>query len=65
VIVMSGLVPLGVDLLRYFNSFTDYILHNEALEDELSYCYDAKSFRIFRSEIALQAESFGAKVEAK
>lgn len=61
---MSGLVPLGVDLLRYFNSFTSHISHDEAIK-ESGIMLDADVVELFRSEIALQAESFGAKVEIK
>ncbi|TVY15243.1 RNA polymerase II subunit A C-terminal domain phosphatase [Lachnellula arida] len=64
VIVMSGLVPLGVDLLRYFNSFITHISHDEAIK-ESGIMLDPDVVEIFRSEIALQAESFGAKVEIK
>jgi RNA polymerase II subunit A C-terminal domain phosphatase len=64
VIVMSGLVPLGVNLLRYFNSFPDDTSYKKAIR-ESGIKLEADAVDIFRSEIALQVESFGAKVEVK
>lgn len=65
VIVMSGLVPLGVDLLRYFylhrHHLTPFIQEQIRKRKRRKRLTSLKR----RSEIALQAESFGAKVEVK
>lgn len=65
-IVLSGLVPLGVDILRYIESFKD-----NTVEDDLFFGYElfmerhiAKQLK-YRSEIGLQAASFGAQVHTK
>jgi RNA polymerase II subunit A-like phosphatase len=59
-------VPLGVDILRYIESFKENIV-----EDDLFFKYElfmarhiAKQLK-YRSEIGLQATSFGAQVHTK
>lgn len=64
-IVLSGLVPLGVDVLRYLRTFI------KRFEEDLDlpcvvvkYKYMAKQLRR-RSEIAIQSMSFGAQIHTK
>jgi RNA polymerase II subunit A-like phosphatase len=69
VIVMSGLVPLGVDLLRYLNHlYTNQPLQSEARDlavAEVEKKLGLYAEDVYRSEIALQAKSFGARIEMK
>jgi hypothetical protein len=67
---MSGLVPLGVDLLRYFQNL---ILSNKCLYEDSRWKKRWKLYAVehgayvwtSRSEIALQAISFGAQLHTK
>lgn len=67
VIVMSGLVPLQADILRYILTLNYYILfgkyksRKDLCRDELERLRDV----VIRSEIGIQAVSFGAEVQIK
>lgn len=67
-IVMSGLVPLSTDLMRYlFPPSTSNLsddMHNQILH-EYSMVLNANWLKQYRSEIALQASSFGATLQTK
>lgn len=61
---MSGLVPLGHDIMRYLNAISVQLIHDV----EFWEFYDqigANKLYHYRSEIALQTLSFGADVHAK
>jgi hypothetical protein len=64
---MSGLVPLGVDLLRYFHYLLPFNrLHKDDLWEERFELYaDGAYLWNDRSEIALQAISFGVQLHTK
>lgn len=57
---MSGLVPLGIDVLRYINPAI--LLPYQRPATCMSHTYREK---MIRSEIALQAISFGANIQTK
>lgn len=64
--MLSGLVPLGVDILRYLKTFID-----KPTEEELFWSYElfqdrheAKQMKC-RSELAQQAIGFGARVHTR
>ena len=67
-IVMSGLVPLSTDLMRYiFPPFTQYLnhdIHNQILIEYFN-TLDTNMIERYRSEIALQASSFGAQLQTR
>lgn len=66
-IVMSGLVPLSTDLMRYLFPSTRNLSHNiynAILRDYRGVLSTNKVLRN-RSEIALQASSFGAELLTK
>jgi hypothetical protein len=61
---MSGLVPLQADIMRYIDTFPsqyDYDLELSPHEN----VYNAKSLAARRTEIAIQAISFGAEIQTK
>lgn len=64
---MSGLVPLQADILRYILTLNYYILfgkykiRKDLCGDEL----ERLQGDVFRSEIGIQAVSFGAEVQTK
>ncbi len=64
---MSGLVPLQADILRYILSLNHYIFHGPErnrkviCEGEL----ERLRFDVSRSEIGIQATSFGAEIQTK
>ncbi|OBT79470.1 hypothetical protein VF21_02058 [Pseudogymnoascus sp. 05NY08] len=64
-IVLSGLVPLGVDVLRYLHKFFKKFMEDlELAFDTLKYKYMTKQLKR-RSEIAIQSMSFGAQIHTK
>ena len=67
-VVMSGLVPLSTDLMRYlFPTSIDNLshdIHNTILCDYILVRY-ANQIMKYRSEIALQACNFGAELQTK
>jgi hypothetical protein len=61
---MSGLVPLGLDIMRYLEPISDDNLY----QTELFYFIKKISFNKierYRSEIGTQAKSFGAILTTK
>lgn len=64
-IVLSGLVPLGVDVLRYLRTFIKRYRKDLFLAyDVIKWKYMAKQLQR-RSEIAIQSMSFGAQIHTK
>lgn len=64
-IVLSGLVPLGVDVLRYLHTFIKRYKEDLSLAfDIINWKYMTKQLKR-RSEIAIQSMSFGAQVHTK
>lgn len=61
---MSGLVPLGVDILRYSESITDSFI-DEIYLGRICSQVGANKWKRFRSEIAQQTISFGADIQTK
>jgi len=72
-LVMSGLVPLSADVMRYLITFTTsyFLLENIPSTNTLRVEYalrllkDTKhtNSRKYRTEIAIQAQSFGAVLQ--
>jgi hypothetical protein len=61
---MSGLVPLGLDIMRYLEAISD----DDLYQPELFYFVEEISFNKierYRSEIGTQAKSFGAILTTK
>jgi RNA polymerase II subunit A-like phosphatase len=68
-IVMSGLVPLSADLMRYLflyiiTAILYYPEHNKRLYEH-EHKLVTNKLMIYRTEIALQASSFGAELQTK
>ena len=61
--MMSGLVPLGQDIMRYLNTTSVQLMHEQEYWWYMQ--IDADKLFHYRSEIALQTLSFGADVHAK
>jgi len=62
--VMSGLVPLGLDIMRYLEAISD----DNFYQSLLYYFIEKTSFNKierYRSEIGIQAKSFGAILTTK
>jgi len=64
---MSGLVPLGVDLMRQVDDSYNLSYEYEHLEDYFMHSCEERANLLhnFRSEIAQQTESFGARLRKK
>jgi hypothetical protein len=63
-IVMSGLVPLQADIMRYLDTISSQYDHDLKLlgyEDEV----DSNLLFCPRTEIGIQAASFGAEIQTK
>ncbi len=58
---MSGLVPLQAQIMRYFNEILIQELHDLMLEHLSEDLINKK----LRTEIGIQADSFGAKIQTK
>lgn len=67
VIVMSGLVPLGVDLMRYnlHNLLKTPLYKSQFRKLRYRFLWHGAHISPYRSEIALQAISFGATIHTK
>jgi hypothetical protein len=61
---MSGLVPLGLDIMRYLDAISDHDLYQSMLSNILEEISFNKVER-YRSEIGTQAKSFGATLTTK
>jgi hypothetical protein len=61
---MSGLVPLGLDIMRYLEAISDDDLYQSILFDFIQEISSNKIER-YRSEIGTQAKSFGAILTTK
>jgi len=64
-IVLSGIIPLGADFMRYLNSNLSQYEHDVLLGDEIYWLEVTTNMPRYRSEIALQAQSFGADLQTK
>jgi hypothetical protein len=65
-VVLSGLIPLNADFMRYLNNIpTTQFTHNIYLKAVMSKYESKRNLPFYRSEIALQALSFGADVQTK
>ena len=62
--VMSGIVPLGQDLLRYPLNFIDIFLNDKHMSEMQFYLGTNRVLKC-RSEIAQQTMSFGADIDTK
>jgi hypothetical protein len=58
---MSGLVPLGLDIMRYLEAISDDNFHQSLLH----YFIKINKIERYRSEIGTQAKSFGAILTTK
>jgi hypothetical protein len=58
---MSGLVPLQAQIMRYLNEILTQELHDLMLAHLTGYHVNKKR----RTEIGIQADSFGAKIQTK
>ena len=63
--VMSGLVPLTSDLMRYFNSVSVQELYDWHLLKYTIEFLGANCTVKYRTEIAMSAHSFGADIQTK
>ena len=65
-VVLSGLVPLNADFMRYLNTVpSSQFTHDIYLDAVVAKIKLKANLWLYRSEIALQAQSFGADLQTK
>ena len=65
-VVLSGLVPLNADFMRYLNTIpSTQFSHDLYFDQHKENIKQNRNLPLYRSEIALQAQSFGAELQTK